>query len=149
MDYYIGIDPGATGALALLDTGFNGAIVWDYEERHAGIFLIKKLLEEDIKFSAAIERAQAMPAQGVVSMFKFGENYGRWQGILETLEIPFIYVTPHKWQKAVFDSMPKTDTKTMSLDLARRLFPDLDLKYKKHHGRADALLIAHYLLKTA
>ena len=149
MDYYIGIDPGATGALALLDAGFNGALVWDYEERYTGISLIKNLLEEDCKFSAAIEKAQSMPAQGVVSMFKFGENYGYWRGILETLEIPFIYVTPHKWQKAVFNSMPKADTKTMSLDLARRLFPDVDLKYKKHHGRADALLIAYYLLKAA
>jgi len=38
------------------------------------------------------------------------------------------------------------DTKAMSLERARRLFPNLapDLALKKHHGRADGLLLAEY-----
>ena len=87
-----------------------------------------------------------MPQQGVVSMFKFGTNYGIWQGRLEALGIPFLFVTPQKWQREVFDSAVKGDRKAMSLSLARRIFPDMleHLKRKKDDGRADALLIAEW-----
>jgi hypothetical protein len=32
--------------------------------------------------------------------------------------------------------------------MARNLFPDAMLKLKKHHGRAEALLIAEYARRT-
>jgi hypothetical protein len=31
---------------------------------------------------------------------------------------------------------------------AQQLFPTADLKFKKHHGRSDALLIAEYLRRS-
>jgi crossover junction endodeoxyribonuclease RuvC len=91
-----------------------------------------------------------MPKQGVSSSFKFGMSFGKALGILETLQVPYDLVTPHKWQKEVFDSASKQDTKAMALDRARRLFPELtgSLRRKKDHNRADALLIAEYCRRT-
>src|SRR3990167_9430112 len=39
---------------------------------------------------AILERAQAFPGQGVVSMFNIGRGFGMLEGILAALEIPYI-----------------------------------------------------------
>lgn len=146
---YIGIDPGQTGAAAFLfeSLGTADGSFFDYQDFEI-IPILKTLQQEKYIFKAAIEKVSAMPKQGVASSFKFGTNFGIWQGRLEALQIPFVFVTPRKWQKEVFDSMAQGDRKEMSLNLARRLFPWADLRLKKHHNRADALLIAEWLRRT-
>ena len=64
---------------------------------------------------------------------------------LVCLTIPYTLVTPQRWKKELMDGMPKD--KDSSRVVAIRLFPTFatELKLKKHHGRADALLIAEYL----
>lgn len=151
---FLGIDPGQTGAMAVLSDHTKQAI-YDFDDQLAlrELAYFGYLLEGDqrdiikrFEIKAAIEKVSAMPKQGVSSTFKFGTNFGIWQGRLEAFQIPFIFVTPGKWRKVVFDSMAKLDDKKqMSLDLARRLFPWAELHLKKHHNRADALLIAEYL----
>jgi hypothetical protein len=145
MKIYIGIDPGQTGAIAYIRGIPSIAEVFDFENSFECVTSLGLLsLEKEKK--AMIEKAHAMPKQGVSSMFKFGTAYGRVIGWLEAQGIPFEFVTPAKWKKEIFDSMPKTDQKSMSLDLARRLFPALGekLKRKGDHNRAEALLLAEY-----
>lgn len=138
---FIGIDPGKSGAMAAISR--DGSVVFDFEDPQGIAFL--RLNRHEVAL-AALEKVSAMPKQGVASSFNFGANFGIWQGRLEALAIPFVFVTPQKWQKTVFDSARKGDRKAMSLDLARRLFPAMaeELKRKKDDGRADALLIAEY-----
>ena len=144
MKIYIGIDPGQTGAVAILGgKDSNELAVFDYDDP-VGLSTLQNCAMSGGAF-AMLEKVGSFPGQGVSSTFKFGANFGEWQGIIKALQIPFELITPQKWQKSIFDSMPKGDRKTMSLDLARRLFPGADLRLKKHHGRADALLIAEYL----
>jgi len=147
---YIGIDPGQTGAMAIISEAVK---VWDFDDFECIKWLkaisdqiIRGLSQDDVEAKAVIEKVNAMPKQGVSSTFKFGQNFGQWIGRLEALCIPFDYVTPAKWRKEIFDSMPKGDTKAMSLDRARRLFPSMVpmLNRKKDHGRAEALLLAEY-----
>jgi len=151
---YIGIDPGKTGAVAALqcDAGTVSAKVWDYDDQE-GMEGLEWLVQAGCyNIKACVEKQQAWPKQGVSSVFKLGENYGRWQGRLEVLKISYELVTPAMWRKGVFDAMPKQeDKKAMSLDLARRLFPELvgELKRKKDHGRAEALLIAEWLRRKS
>lgn len=52
-----------------------------------------------------IESVHAFPTDARSSAFKFGKNYGMWIGILESLRIEYLNVTPQKWQKP-FD-LPK------------------------------------------
>lgn len=142
MKIYIGIDPGQTGAMAIIGDGLEE--IYDFDDGDSMTNL--RLVSAD-QVKAVIEKVAAMPKQGVSSTFKFGTNFGIWIGRLEALGIPFDYVTPQKWKKEMFDSMPRSgDQKAMSLDRARRLFPEMrdQLKRKKDHNRADALLLAEY-----
>lgn len=92
---------------------------------------------------AAIEHQQAFPGQGVTSMFSLGKGYGVWMGLLVGLGISYSLISPVRWRKAMLDGLPKgKDTGRLR---AQQLFPGADLKLKKHHGRADALLIAEFL----
>jgi len=143
---YIGIDPGKGGAIAFLsDMGPFHCMIFDFEDSES---LAKLRAASKLRVRAVLEKVSAMPGQGVTSMFNFGANFGTWIGRLEALEIPFDFVTPGKWQKEMFDSMPAkgTDKKEMSRDRARRLFPQVadQLGRKKDHGRAEALLMAEY-----
>ena len=48
---------------------------------------------------AYLERVHAFPTDGRSSAFKFGMNYGEWIGILASMRIETVLVTPQKWMK--------------------------------------------------
>jgi hypothetical protein len=143
---YIGIDPGKNGAIAFID---------DNDDSSARSFsmpdgprLIADLLINISSGSdcmAAIEKVHSMPSQGVRSVFTFGEHFGIVQGILATLFIPMERPSPKTWQSVIVSPPTNGDRKLVSLDYARRMFPHVDLKRKKDHDRAEALLIAMWL----
>ena len=143
---YIGIDPGKTGAMALLTADY--ALIEDYPGDPAQV--VEILREWAVNFEirlCALEKVGARPGNGSVSMFCFGQNVGNYQGILLALAIPFVMPTPQQWQKGLVNKKAGPDPKTRSLGTARRLFPYEDLSRKKDHGRADALLLAWWARK--
>ena len=143
MKAYLGIDPGKSGAAALIHE--DGELILDWPGDVA--LVADKLREWKAGFKvqgAALEKVTARPGQGVVSMFSFGQNLGSWQGILSAFSIPYMMPTPQQWMKGLVDKKAGNDPKSCSLATARRLFPDVDLSMKMHHGRADALLLAWY-----
>lgn len=138
---WIGIDPGKSGAIALIHR--DGQIVEDWPGDAAGA--VELLLTWRVEFNielAALESVHAMPGQGVKSTFSFGQNLGQWQGILAALSIPHVMPRPQEWQKGQVSPSDGADAKARSMAVARRLFPDAELDRKKDHGRADALLLA-------
>lgn len=82
-----------------------------------------------------------MPAQGVASTFKFGLAFGMALAMTQRINAPTHLVTPQKWKKDLGLSSDKND----SLAMARKLWPDAPLERKKDNGRAEALLLAHWL----
>ena len=139
---YIGIDPGMTGAIAIISGDYVD--VGDFENMDGLRVLTGAVMGTHTCF-AFIEKVHSMPKQGVSTTFKFGKATGRAIGWLEALGIPFEEITPAKWGKLVFDSGTKTgDNKADSLAMGRKLFPSMlpHLKRKKDHNRAEALLIA-------
>lgn len=138
---FIGIDPGATGCAALVHDGGHDLFDWPGDPALVVPRLADWLARFDVRL-AALEKVGAMPGQGVVSMFSFGQNVGVWHGILAALSIPYVCPRPQDWQRGLVDRKAAKDTKAASLATARRLFPDADLGRKKDHGRADALLLA-------
>jgi crossover junction endodeoxyribonuclease RuvC len=144
MKTIIGIDPGATGAIAYIyeDGGVDIEDCPTINGQPDQYSLAALLRDRDIK-QAFIEQVSAMPGQGVTSMFHFGENFGTWIGAIGAFKIPLIRVTPQKWKKE-FGLIGQEK------DIARRraieLFPSMapNLSRKKDGGRADALLIAEY-----
>ena len=142
---YIGIDPGKNGGIAKIntDTGFVKTVTFSEESLISeleGYFMFDKS-----PLRCVLEKVNAMPGQGVVSMFNFGQNYGFIQGVLKAYGIPYELVTPQKWKK----EFSCTSDKNTSIEVCKRLFPNVNLKAtdrcrKDHDGMAEALLIAEY-----
>ena len=136
-DCYLGIDPGTSGAMALIDADGKFVDVIKLKETQRDIWLWLYGNQAHATF-AVLEKVHSMPAQGVASSFKFGENFGFCQGMLVAAGIRFEFATPQKWQKAL-GCMTKGD-KNVTKSRAQGLFPDA----KIIHAIADALLIAEY-----
>lgn len=136
---YIGIDPGKTGALAVVNEKGLFVCVIDYEPHEVLEWLYENL--NNINYGY-LESVHSMPRQGVVSTFNFGENFGWWKGVLLSLEIKHELVPPRVWMKKYFLKKESAYDKP-GLELARKMFPEAPLSLKKHHNRADALLLAY------
>lgn len=139
---YIGIDPGQSGAVALISQDGEVRVKdWPGCIVNAADYLRAWRVDFSIEL-AALESVHAFPGQGVSSMFKLGQNFGAWQGILAALGIPHVLVRPQAWQAGTLCKGDGPDTKSQSLVAARRRWPDVELGRKKDHGRADALHLA-------
>lgn len=143
---YMGIDPGKSGGLAFIlvngEMIVSRAIPFD-TERYAKMF--RELKAMNVPIRCCIERVNAMPKQGVTSMFSFGQNYGWILGNLDAHEIPYETVLPKKWKS----EFGLTGDKTSSIETCKRLFPDVSLLptekcRKDSDGMAEALLMAEY-----
>jgi len=147
--FCLGIDPGKKGAVAVVSDGFfSEARVWPYPgDTVSAADLIREIVTEFRPALCALEKVASMPRDGRASAFSFGRNLGAWEGILAALGLPYVYVTPQKWQRALLDSAGGPNPKTRSLAMARRLFPALDLSRKGDHGKADALHLARWALR--
>ena len=148
---YIGIDPGAKGAVAILSEDKIQII-----DCPPTIAEMADILRPDggPRTIAIIEKVNPFYKSSAKSAFTFGGNFFAWQMALACFQIPYEFVTPRKWQGVMFDSAKKlADTKQQSFERATRLYPSLDISLKTPRGkildgRCDALLIARYLQIT-
>jgi len=145
-----GVDPGLSGGLACL---FVDSTVRKMPTLPSGKKSGRVLDERAIRnwfgppeseSHTFIERASAMPKQGVTSVFTFGTGWGIIRGILVGLGIPYTIVSPKDWQGEMLRGVSKGNTKAASLIVANRLFPDLAEQIGNHHGMSDSLLIAEW-----
>lgn len=137
---YIGIDPGKSGAIAVIpEDGVPYCALFDeavYKTLIAGL---------RHKSMVMLEQVGARPGQGVSSMFTFGANYGWIQGLLYAYDVPYQTVTPNKWKR----EFSVTKDKKSSVTVCQRLFPNVSLLATEksrvpHDGLAEALLLAEY-----
>jgi len=146
--FTLGIDPGLSGAIALLRNG-EFADVWDMptmgrgtgNKQQINAAEVARILRECPPCTSYIELVGAMPGQGVSSMFNFGKAAGAVMGALAALQFPMVEVTPVRWKRE-FGLIGKE--KDMARTHAQQLMPTAPLSLKKHCGRADALLLALY-----
>jgi crossover junction endodeoxyribonuclease RuvC len=159
MKTIIGIDPGVTGAVAQ----FYGSDLVALHDLPIAMEVSKKTKKRlDIRafatlikfisrdagagnaITAYMEQAQAMPGQGVSSMFGYGRTNGIIEGVLVGLGIErIIKVPPAVWKRRL-NLLSNAHPKDAGLQKARELYPHAELHLKKHHNRADAILIGHY-----
>lgn len=145
IEVFLGIDPGSSGGIAVIGEGITEAWRYPKDLAEAAKMLVELNRRYRIKL-AAEEKVSAMPGNGVSGMFKFGGNFYGWQWAMSALGIPYVLVTPRQWQKELLDA-GTGETKERSLSMARRLFPDVDLRYKADDGKADALHLARWAMK--
>ena len=139
---YIGIDPGKTGALAVIFGGMDETVLVPFGEQEY-INTFRNLTGQKVK--ACLEHVTAMPKQGVTSMFNFGQNFGYIKGLLEAFSIPYELVRPQKWKR----EFSITGDKNSSIEVCKRLFPGVSLLRtdrcrKDDNNMAEALLMAEY-----
>lgn len=140
---YIGIDPGKKGAYAFVADDGDGAEVYAWDDN--GFVESMKALSVG-RCVACVEKVGAMPGQGTVSMFSFGQSFGFILGVLTAFGIPYQLVPPRKW-KAEYGLL--NTQKQASVDVAKRLFPEVSLMptercRKESDGMSDAVLMAEY-----
>ena len=143
----IGIDPGISGAIAILQDDDSLINVYDMpimagtgKRQQVNASELVKILSQANGISY-VERVSAMPGQGVSSMFSFGTSYGIVLGVLAALQIPVVLVTPQRWKKIAGLTGKEKD---MARTLAQQLYPEAALGRKRDIGRADAILIARF-----
>ena len=154
----IGIDPGLSGAIAILENNkvlniFDMPVMSEGKKnkRQLNSALLVSLLKENIfkneEVSVVVEQVNAMPGQGVTSMFNFGQTFGAIKGICAALGLPITLVRPSKWKKH-FDLI--NSSKDASRTKVIELYPSLShqLTKKKDVNKSDAILIARFYYET-
>lgn len=150
MRWFLGIDPGFTGAVAIYCPETGALVVEDMpvlKDPKGRTVLNHKALFELLRPTvgnviAYLEKVAAMRGQGVSSTFRFGQGYGAIEMALAAHEIPTHDVTPAKWKRR----LGLSSDKGVSRGLATKLFPSHAESFKrvKDDGRAEAALIAYY-----
>ena len=158
MSAIIAIDPGLTGAIALLDG--DELHVWDMPTRQDGkraevdgaalALIVGGLGTTD----ATLERVGAMPQQGLASAFNFGDTYGCIRGVLEAYGYTITRVTPAVWKFQVgLPALKGVDNRLAARKHASRaraqdLFPHHAHLFArvKDDGRAEAALMAWWFV---
>ena len=153
-----GIDPGLSGGIAILDDNkikeiFDMPVMPDGKKnkRQLNSALLAQLLKDNIKdiedTVIIVEQVNAMPGQGVTSMFNFGQTFGAIKGISAALSLPIFFVRPAKWKKH-FELI--NSSKDASRTKAIEMYPSFaeKLSKKKDVNKSDAILIARYYSET-
>ncbi len=154
----IGIDPGLSGAIAILE---NNKVLNIFEipvmsegkknKRQLNSAQLVRLLKENIseneEVSIVVEQVNAMPGQGVTSMFNFGQTFGAIKGVCAALSLPIYFVRPSKWKKH-FELI--NSSKDASRTKVIEMYPHLSdqLSKKKDVNKSDAILIARFFSDT-
>ncbi len=169
----LGIDPGLDGAIALLALDGSLARVWDapvttvkkstkgtkrvYLEAECAALLRAARIAVGGNVLVGLERLTAMPAlagtgdarsMGAASAFNMGMGWGLWRGLCVGVGLPYLLVSPVSWKRhfTVAGKQAGGDSRVV----AQQRFPQCagDLGRKKDEGRADALLIALYVMES-
>ena len=153
-----GIDPGVSGAISVLENKkiievFDMPTMIDGKKSKRQVNgaqvtnIIKEKLDENKEIIVVVEHVNAMPGQGVTSMFNFGQSFGVIKGICAAMQLPIFFVRPIKWKKH-FDLI--NSQKDASRTKAIEMFPKISsiLSKKKDANKADAMLIASFYEDT-
>ena len=154
----IGIDPGLSGAIAVLH---NNKVINLYDmpvmaegkknKRQLNssqlVNLIRENIGRDEETFVVVEQVNAMPGQGVTSMFNFGQTFGAIKGVCAALNLSIFFVRPSKWKKH-FELL--NSSKDSSRTKVIEMYPSLSnqLSKKKDVNKSDAILIARYYSET-
>ena len=154
----IGIDPGLSGAIAVLD---NNKVLKIYDmpvmaegkknKRQLNSAQLVNIIKENIKnhdeINVVVEQVNAMPGQGVTSMFNFGQTFGAIKGVCAALNLPIFFIRPSKWKK-YFELI--NSSKDSSRTKAIEMYPSIanQLSKKKDVNKSDAILIARFFSDT-
>lgn len=155
--YYVGIDNGVTGTIAIINTEQNTVeihktpvldslnytrktqyirridtellknILKPIKDANSTLVLLERPMVNPARFRASLSAIRALEATLIV---------------LENLNLPYMYVDSKDWQRELLPKSNKkvssSDLKKIAVNVAKRLFPNV------HITDADALLMAEW-----
>lgn len=164
---YIGIDVGSKGFITL-NTGSELTFlsIADNDSYAISNFL-QEIKETYPNVVCAMEEIHAIFGSSAKATFAFGEINGLLKGLLIANKIPYHLIPPKRWQAEIWDNKDvvatykqvtikgklvnkkEVNTKQTSLNAAKRIFPEVDLRKterckKLDDNKCDSLLISEY-----
>ena len=154
----IGIDPGLSGAIAVMHDKkvinmYDMPVMAEGKKNKRQlnssqlVNIIKENINEDEETIVVVEQVNAMPGQGVTSMFNFGQTFGAIKGVCAALKLPIFFVRPSKWKKH-FELI--NSSKDASRTKVIEMYPTLSGQFSKKRdvNKSDAVLIAKFYFET-
>ena len=165
---YIGIDPGVKGFITAMFPNGNFEFYSIDENDDLDLHrILKSVKERSWQVTVVLEDVHALFNASAKSTFNFGEIKGILKGLLVAHEIPYTLVQPKTWQGEIWTNQDMivsyksviragkeikqkvVDTKSTSINAARRLFPNIDLRRNERckttdDNKVDSLLMAEY-----
>jgi len=161
--YFVGIDPGADGAVVIIsETNLLYAQRISQDDDHCSKICKIFRLYSPTELVVAIEDLRAIYGVRSDSTFALGWACGFWNGVCDAYGLQLHPVKPKEWQAAMVQSprrpvVPKglhiterrkimyrhkQAIKAASVDAARAIYPEANII---HDGVADAVCIANWL----
>ncbi len=158
MRYVLGIDPGLSGGLSIIDERLNLVACYPMPvvkgldgKNKVCARSFRDILIRHSPELVAIEKVGARPGQGVVSMFSFGEAYGTARAIAESYCENVITPTPQQWRGG--QSLSGL-SKEQIAEVAYEVFRAEQIYGKPRAGKravrdgiSDSLMIAKYAVR--
>jgi hypothetical protein len=141
--FYLGIDPGASGGIVVLNE--DGTVYDVFKTPENVKDWVSKMQEyKEVHCMCITEKVHSQPHHGGKANFTFGRTVGTLLTIIQIFEIPFQEVAPRSWMKTYMMQKEQGETpthwKNRLKDKAQQLFP----KEKVTLWNADAFLIAEF-----
>jgi crossover junction endodeoxyribonuclease RuvC len=152
MPVLIGVDPGLSGAAAIVERSASADRIVDVVdlptigEGASRRILVPQLMRFIIAAKAelaVIESVSAMPGQGLSSTFRFGRAVGAIEATIAAAGLPSRLVQPQAWKKHFSLRGPDKEP-SRQLVISRMPQQTNYFARKADHGRAEAVLIGLY-----
>ncbi len=155
----VGIDPGLTGAVALVDSRGSCAVFELPTIPIPGGGLVKRRIDaaslarqmrnfcpvgEPVRVAVEAVHTIGSRNNAVQTQGSLMRTLGAIEAVLEVLRLPFQPVEPQVW-KGFYGLGAE---KRASVQKALTLYPSAPIGLVKDHNKAEAVLIAHWALRT-
>ena len=155
----LGIDPGLTGAVALVDATGRCRVEQLPTVALSGAGMVKRRIDghklgQQVRswcpvgdrVVVAIEALRTVGWRGNAAQTQDSlmRTVGAIEGVLDMLRLPFRSVEPQVWKGFYGIGASKRE----ALHKALVLYPDAPVRLMADHNKAEALLIAHWALRT-
>lgn len=160
--YYLGVDPGFTGAFALLNRAGSTLRLWDMPVRMTGKKQFRELdldalvgIFREIRLFpdvfVGLENPTTRPGEGAEQCFRFGRQLGIMDAFMQLHGLKVLRIPPQTWTVNLGlpgkekDEWQKYRIDTMKLNYPAHVSLIYGMRGGLKDGRLDATLIAHYL----
>jgi hypothetical protein len=149
--FVLGIDIGATGAVAVLAE--DGSLIevtpmpclhdGPKNRRTVNAPLLAELVYKSHARTAFVERVGPRPQEGAVGAFAFGDCKGVVRGVLAAAAVPSVFIQPSQWKRVIGIAPGKEGAKDAARAEAIRRWPSHAGRFalKNSDGLAEAALI--------